>query len=80
MLKCIYLLFDINNIFKNYANYLLAILLINGILSALVFCCYNSKKIKEDIQQIWVITMEKKQVVKKENNSSVKKIIISGKK
>ena len=80
MLKCIYLLFDINNIFKNYANYLLVILLINGILSALVFCCYNSKKIKEDIQQIWVITMEKKQVVKKENNSSVKKIIISGKK
>ena len=68
MLKCIYLLFDINNIFKNYANYLLVILLLNGILSAIVFCFYNNKKLKKDIKQIWFETLMNKKYAKNDAN------------
>jgi hypothetical protein len=56
MLKCIHLLFDKSNIFNNSANYLLIILIFIGILSAIIFCCYNNLKIKKDIKQIYFET------------------------
>ena len=78
MLKCIYLLFDSKNIFINYANYLLVILLLNGILSTIIFCFYNNKKLKKDIKQIWFETLMKKKYAqnddKIENKISSKKL------
>ena len=53
MMKCIHLLFDKNNIFNNSANYMLVILFFTGILTSMIFCCYNNQKIKNDINKIY---------------------------
>lgn len=52
ILKCIYLLFDIKNAFKNAANYIFIILLILIRISFIVFICHDYLKIKMFIQQI----------------------------
>ena len=53
MMKCIHLLFDKNNIFKNSANYMLVVLFFFDILTSIIFCCYNNQKIKKDINKIY---------------------------
>ena len=53
MFKCIYKLFDLNNILNNSANYMLVILFFTGILTSMIFCCYNNQKIKNDINKIY---------------------------
>ena len=52
MLKCYYLLFDINNAFKNLANYILIILLILSMSSIVIYIFHNHPKIKEYIGQL----------------------------
>ena len=49
MLKCNKLFFNINNIFKNSANYMLIILFILSIASIIVFIFYDYKKIKKQM-------------------------------
>ena len=75
MLKCIHLLFDKDSIFKNSANYLLIILIFIGILSAIIFCCYNNLKIKKDIKQIYFETKFNENKSQATNNSIFKVII-----
>ena len=53
MLECIKLLFDKKNIFNNAANYMLIILLLFRISTAVVFCFHNNLKIKKDINKIY---------------------------
>ena len=50
MLKCTYLLFNKDNIFKNSANYIIALLLFISILTIFIFAFYNVVKIKEFIR------------------------------
>ena len=52
LLKCIKLLFDINNIFNNYANYMLVFLFIFSIISIFIFCCKDYYYIKIIIKTI----------------------------
>jgi len=52
ILKCIYLLFDIKNAFKNAANYIFIILLILIRVSFIVFICNDYFKIKILVQQM----------------------------
>ena len=49
MLKCIKLLFNKNNIFKNSANYMLIILFVLSIVSIIAFKFYDYKKIKKQM-------------------------------
>ena len=51
MLKCIHLLFDLNNIFKNTANYMMFILFLLSKIALFIFMCYNNMKIKDYINQ-----------------------------
>ena len=52
MLKCIHLFLNKNNIFKNYANYFVAILFIISLLALFIFYLYSKAKIIKNIEQI----------------------------
>ena len=52
LLRCRYLLFDLHNIFKNSANYLIMILFMFSIIALFSFICYNYSKIKTIIIEI----------------------------
>ena len=49
MLKCIYLIFDLKNIFKNTANYMMLFLFSLSKIALFIFMCHNNTKIKEYI-------------------------------
>ena len=55
----------------------MALLLLNGILSAIVFCFYNNKKLKKDIKQIWFETLMNKKYDK--NDAKIESKISSKK-
>ena len=67
LLKCRYLLFDLHQIFKNSANYIIVILLIVTIIALFSFICYNNLKIEKII-----IRMSHE---KEGNNENIKTIV-----
>ena len=67
LLKCRYLLFDLHQIFKNSANYIIVILLIVSIIALFSFICYNNLKIEKII-----IRMSHE---KEGNNENIKTIV-----
>ena len=51
MLKCIYLISNLKNIYKNTANYMMLFLYTFSKIALFVFMCYNNNKIKDYIKQ-----------------------------
>ena len=68
LLRCRYLLFDLHNIFKNSANYLIMILFMFSIIALFSFICYNYSKIKTIIIEI----SDKKEGNNKYINTTIK--------
>ena len=52
MLKCFYLLFNMNNVIKNSANYILVILFILSIIALFIFICKDYININNIINEI----------------------------
>ena len=73
MLKCLYLLFDENNLLYNAANYILALLLIISITEVFVFFRYNISKIKKYAYQSLNIKQDN-------DTNNISKMIINNKK
>ena len=72
MLKCFNLLLGADNIFKNFANYILMILFPLSVISLFVFLCYNYNQIKKIINQFWMQKKLKFGTIKKINNLNIK--------
>ena len=66
LLKCIHLLFDMKNLFKNYSNYMAVFLFIFSIIAIILFCCKSYIKIKGFILIIY--KHRKKEKEKKSKN------------
>ena len=69
MLKCNYLLYDIRNIFKNSANYMILILFILSTIALFSYICYNNSKIKQYIIQLSLIKEANKKDINKTTNN-----------
>ena len=72
MLKCINLLFDKNNIFKNTANYMIILLFILSLIALFGFICYNNIYIKKIIIKLSKINKQDNSKVNRINNSNNK--------
>ena len=68
MLKCIYLIFNLKNIFKNTANYMMLFLYTFSKIALFVFMCYNNNKIKEYIKQF---SLNKKKGINNNNITDI---------
>ena len=68
LLECIQLLFDLNNIHKNFANYMLAFLIVLSIISLIVWSLNNYNKIKTTIESM---IEEKKRIHKEKHKKNI---------
>ena len=73
LLKCIYLLFDVNNILKNFANYIGIFLFVFSIISLFIFTFKSYRKIKAFITIIYKHRKSKNQEKKKNDKNNQNK-------
>ena len=77
ILKCIHLLFDLNNIFKNTANYMMFILFLLSKIALFIFMCYNNMKIKDYINQFSKKDIKNNNNINKNENNKITNNIIN---
>ena len=77
ILKCIHLLFDLNNIFKNTANYMMFVLFLLSKIALFIFMCYNNMKIKDYINQFSKKDIKNNNNINKNENNKITNNIIN---